>query len=91
VASLIPAMPAQPAAAEAVIIDAWMQHPSAEFLADPMFDSLRCRRKVLFGSTILPSRRPTASKTSPTSSSMSRHRTYSCTSTPTGSSASEHH
>jgi uncharacterized protein len=24
-----------------VIIDAWMQHPSAEFLADPMFDSLR--------------------------------------------------
>ena len=23
------------------IIDAWMQHPSAEFLADPMFDSLR--------------------------------------------------
>src|SRR5215471_21194884 len=26
---------------EAVIIDAWMQHPSAEFLADPMFDSLR--------------------------------------------------
>jgi hypothetical protein len=27
--------------AEAVIIDAWMQHPSAEFLADPMFESLR--------------------------------------------------
>jgi uncharacterized protein len=24
-----------------VIIDGWMQHPSAEFLADPMFDSLR--------------------------------------------------
>ena len=24
-----------------VIIDAWMQHPSAEFLADPVFDSLR--------------------------------------------------
>src|SRR5206468_11592144 len=24
-----------------VIIDAWMQHPSAEFLAEPMFDSLR--------------------------------------------------
>jgi uncharacterized protein len=24
-----------------VIIDAWMQHPSAVFLADPMFDSLR--------------------------------------------------
>src|SRR5690349_21680609 len=24
-----------------VIIDAWMQHPSAEFLADPMFDPLR--------------------------------------------------
>ena len=24
-----------------VIIDAWMQHPSAELLADPMFDSLR--------------------------------------------------
>ena len=24
-----------------MIIDAWMQHPSAEFLADPMFDSLR--------------------------------------------------
>ena len=23
------------------IIDAWMQHPSAEFLADPVFDSLR--------------------------------------------------
>ena len=23
------------------IIDAWMQHPSAEFLAEPMFDSLR--------------------------------------------------
>jgi predicted TIM-barrel fold metal-dependent hydrolase len=23
------------------IIDAWMQHPSARFLADPMFDSLR--------------------------------------------------
>ena len=23
------------------IIDAWMQHPSAEFLADPMFESLR--------------------------------------------------
>jgi hypothetical protein len=23
------------------IIDAWMQHPSAQFLADPMFDSLR--------------------------------------------------
>ena len=23
------------------IIDAWMQHPSAEFLRDPMFDSLR--------------------------------------------------
>ena len=28
-------------AAEAVIIDAWMQHPSADFLADPMFESLR--------------------------------------------------
>jgi hypothetical protein len=24
-----------------VIIDAWMQHPSAEFLADPVCDSLR--------------------------------------------------
>jgi hypothetical protein len=24
-----------------VIIDAWMQHPAAEFLADPVFDSLR--------------------------------------------------
>jgi len=24
-----------------VIIDAWMQHPPAEFLADPAFDSLR--------------------------------------------------
>ena len=24
-----------------MIIDAWMQHPSAEFLKDPMFDSLR--------------------------------------------------
>lgn len=24
-----------------MIIDAWMQHPSAAFLADPMFDSLR--------------------------------------------------
>ena len=24
-----------------MIIDAWMQHPSAEFLADPMFESLR--------------------------------------------------
>jgi hypothetical protein len=24
-----------------VIIDAWMQHPSAEFLAEPMFDSQR--------------------------------------------------
>jgi len=24
-----------------VIIDAWMQHPSAAFLAEPMFDSLR--------------------------------------------------
>ena len=24
-----------------MIIDAWMQHPSAEFLTDPMFDSLR--------------------------------------------------
>ena len=23
------------------IIDAWIQHPSAEFLADPVFDSLR--------------------------------------------------
>lgn len=23
------------------IIDAWMQHPSAEFLNDPMFESLR--------------------------------------------------
>ena len=23
------------------IVDAWMQHPSADFLADPMFDSLR--------------------------------------------------
>ena len=22
-----------------MIIDAWMQHPSAEFLADPMFES----------------------------------------------------
>ena len=43
-----------------MIIDAWMQHPSAEFLADPMFESLRRwargqlagggRRKVLFGS-----------------------------------------
>ena len=40
-ASLIPATPSQPVAAEAVIIDAWMQHPSAKFLADPMFDSLR--------------------------------------------------
>jgi hypothetical protein len=27
--------------ARVVIIDAWMQHPSAEFLADPVFDSLR--------------------------------------------------
>jgi len=27
--------------ADIVIIDAWMQHPSAAFLADPMFDSLR--------------------------------------------------
>src|SRR5215472_538054 len=27
--------------AGSVIIDAWMQHPSAEFLEDPMFDSLR--------------------------------------------------
>jgi hypothetical protein len=25
----------------AVIIDAWMQHPSAEFPAEPMFDSLQ--------------------------------------------------
>ena len=24
-----------------MIIDAWMQHPSAEFLKDPMFESLR--------------------------------------------------
>jgi uncharacterized protein len=24
-----------------MIIDAWMQHPSAQFLRDPMFDSLR--------------------------------------------------
>ena len=24
-----------------MIIDAWMQHPSAVFLADPMFDALR--------------------------------------------------
>ena len=24
-----------------MIIDAWMQHPSAEFLAEPMVDSLR--------------------------------------------------
>ena len=24
-----------------MIIDAWMQHPSPEFLKDPMFDSLR--------------------------------------------------
>jgi uncharacterized protein len=23
------------------IVDAWMQHPSARFLSDPMFDSLR--------------------------------------------------
>jgi uncharacterized protein len=23
------------------VIDAWMQHPSAEFLQDPMFDTLR--------------------------------------------------
>jgi hypothetical protein len=28
---------------ESVIIDAWMQHPSAEFLREPMFDSLRRR------------------------------------------------
>src|SRR5215468_119039 len=27
--------------AGSVIIDAWMQHPSAEFLEDPLFDSLR--------------------------------------------------
>ena len=34
-------MPGPHAEARAGIIDAWMQHPSAEFLDDPMFASLR--------------------------------------------------
>jgi hypothetical protein len=35
------------------IIDAWMQHPSAEFLADPMFESLRrWARGILPGAEI---------------------------------------
>ena len=33
------------AEARAGIIDAWMQHPSAEFLNDPMFESLRRRSR----------------------------------------------
>jgi hypothetical protein len=36
-----------------VIIDAWMQHPSAEFLRDPMFDSpwTACRASPAWNST----------------------------------------
>ena len=39
-----------------VIIDAWMQHPSAEFLADPMFDSLRrwARGQLVLGTAAAP-------------------------------------
>ena len=45
------------------------------------------RHKVLLGQTILPGPRPTALKTSPTSSSMTRQRTCSCTATTNESSA----
>jgi len=36
-----------------VIIDAWMQHPSAEFLKDPMFGSLP-KRTLKIRSDFLP-------------------------------------
>jgi hypothetical protein len=34
-----------PEKVDVVIADAWMLHPSAEFLADSMFDSLRRGRR----------------------------------------------
>ncbi len=44
-----------------VIIDAWMQHPSAEFLADPMFESLRrWARGQLPGGHEVPAEAPVA-------------------------------
>lgn len=39
---------------EAEVIDAWMQHPSREFLNHPMFDSLRRWSRGGLVSTELP-------------------------------------
>jgi hypothetical protein len=63
-----------------VIIDAWMQHPSAEFLADPMFDSLRRWARGQLDGGEVPVEATVAATT--------RSGICSCTATPSASSGS---